>query len=210
MSNDDLETPWGSLFASSTSDVWSEGVGFLDEWSLGQWARTEGYRLAGQLLTEAAQHQPPQYSDMLVFPIAYVYRHTLELKLKDCIRDGTAYLGNERVPDRIHDLVSLWDDFQGVLEDCGVGRGLSGWPHLREVVHQLQDVDKPNATAFRYADEGDGESLLPDDLTVIDTKLFGHHLEQALDVLDGWQMALEAARDGRREMRQQAPPPPGH
>lgn len=203
----DTETPWGDLFASSTSDAWSGGVGVLNDWSLGQWARTEGYRMAARVLTEAAREQHPQDSDMLQFPIAYLYRHTLELKLKNCIRDGTAYLGNERVPDQTHDLVALWHDFRGVRDDCGVGGGISGWSHLEKVVHQLQDVDKPNATAFRYAYDRDGEtSLLPDDLAMIDTHLFSHHLEQALDVLDGWQSGLEVAREDRQMMREEAPP----
>lgn len=195
----DDEHPFGDLLASSTTEAWSGGVGRLDEWSRDAWSRIDGYRRAAKMLAEAATREDNWWvSDRLVFPIVFLYRHALELQVKECIANGNAYLGGQPAAPYLHDFEALWDEFLEIAERCGFRGSGDDWQHTEWVIQRLQAVDNASGTAWRYSFDRDGP-LLPDDGRLIDVAHLSGHLERALDTLDGWQSGLDVRRDYMRE-----------
>src|SRR5262249_43699545 len=86
-----------------------------------RYAYSEGYRRGARLLVQyVAENHLDQ--DFLVYPIVFLYRHHVELVLKDVLKRAPGLTGRsltaaaEKHLD-FHDLVDLWSDVQPVLAD---------------------------------------------------------------------------------------------
>jgi hypothetical protein len=119
---------------------------------------TEGYRRGAWLLVEhVIEHQRNQ--DYLVYPIIFLYRHHIELTLKNIIR-RTPYLidrpltkSEKQHLDR-HCLDVLWQDLKPLLSAVSKA---AGWTELDtadeegidDYICQLSKLD-PDSFSFRY------------------------------------------------------------
>jgi hypothetical protein len=82
-----------------------------------------GFKAAGDLVIEAIPNAStvdnPWYPDQYFFPVAYLYRHCIELQLKALIQAGE-WSGLVSVPDKRlygkHDLDILWKKAREVIE----------------------------------------------------------------------------------------------
>lgn len=127
------------------------------QWALaGDHARygyKEGYRRAaiGLLRQVVEDHLSP---DLAVFPLAFLWRHHIELALKDIIIDGRE-LAEESFPHPAgHGLVKLWSLTRPYVEACGDPNA----PELANVeasIHEFEKID-PQADGFRYPRGRDG------------------------------------------------------
>lgn len=143
----------------------------------GNLVQLEGYKLAADKLVktiEAGGHD----QDFLVFPIVFLYRHHLELLLKDLRAAGWRLYDWDPKVKADHKLPSLWKDCRKVI--------VKTWPNApradADIVEQLIaefDAIDPNSTAFRYALSMKGEKSLPDDLTHLNLR----HLRETMDSL---------------------------
>lgn len=187
-------------FVDDTSADWgAPGIGLVDQWSRGAWERIEGFKRASEIVAEHTEGESEPISDWLVYPVLFLYRHTIELRLKYAIVDGYAYLNDDsHGPPHGHDLEHLWAQFQEVVEHCGVGRG-ADWSQCEGMIRLLQGVDTPSAEAFRYPYARDGVTELPstEKMDRVDFRSIRHRCEQLLDTLEGWESALEASREAR-------------
>ncbi len=65
----------------------------------------------------------------LVYPIVFLYRHSIELILKQCILLGSLTLGEKLAPsarshvNRSHDLTELWNDYVPILRKVTIAVG---------------------------------------------------------------------------------------
>lgn len=115
-----------------------------------------GFQRAADMIVHAAQSDDRNPDDLL-FPVAYLYRHHLELMLKHLVRLGVRVgaldgcnniLGN-------HNLQKLWNKgkqlIMQVLPD-------SPDDHLSAVEHVILEFHKrdPTGQAFRYAHDSRG------------------------------------------------------
>jgi len=82
----------------------------------GGFAYIAGYLRAGDVL---AQHVETTHhdQDFLVYPMMFVYRHYLELRLKDLRKDCFELLDREVDPKLNHALGVLWKDCRGALDE---------------------------------------------------------------------------------------------
>lgn len=192
------EHPWGDLFASSTTHAHQHGVGYLDKWAFIEWARAEGYWEAAQLLSQVAVSGKldPTESDRLVFPIVFLYRHALELKLKELVSEE----GDASDTDNLHnhDLQQLWEKARAILEKRPHGRTEPYASRCDDVIVSLHGIDK-RSTAFRYAADKKGKRPVPDDVHLIDVAHFAERMEDVLNSLEGWLVGMHEIAQQRAE-----------
>ena len=111
------------------------------------YAYVEGYRAAAGALFDFAEssHRSPDY---LVFPLAFLWRHHLELALKDIIAVGRQLAGEDWGFPPHHLLLDLWSEARGYIAECGDPEA----PELTNVeanLREFQTID-PGADGFRY------------------------------------------------------------
>jgi hypothetical protein len=128
------------------------------EWGqrFGMFGYVEGYRRAAAAVFAAAADQNPGYS---VWPLAFLWRHHLELAMKDIIAAGRQIEGHDGGFPKGHDLLKLWREARPHIERCGPKDS----PELRNVeanIVEFQKID-PGGDGFRYPMKSDlrGRSL---------------------------------------------------
>ncbi len=163
-----------------------------------------GFRMAAsRLALQVCETHSDQ--DSLVYPILYLYRHHLELVLKDVFRTVAKLLdhsiadGEEKTLGR-HDLVPLWELIAPLLEPLCDFAGENPIPAediegVRSYLRQLNEHD-PDGQRFRYATikvrpprnsnhPMKHERSIKEELRLVNIRVFASHMEQLADYLDG-------------------------
>lgn len=136
----------------------------IKEWDL----YATGYYRAAEILVDNVASNELLYIDSLVYPIVYLYRQYLELRLKQLILKYRQFIGSEQDISRTHRLQHLWREFESVyrkavreLPDEFRARG-----ELRQVaacIKYFAEMDVTSET-FRYpshiVDENEPNALL--------------------------------------------------
>jgi len=174
-------------------------------WAAPRIGYTEGYRRGARLLVEhVIENQRDQ--DYLVYPIIFLYRHHIELALKNIILRAPFLIDRpltdvERGHLGKHRLDWLWQDLKPMFaEICKA----AGWGALDpadiegidEYVRQFSALD-PDSYRFRYAQSKRGEPSLPADVKWINLRHFAETIERCADYLD----ALDAATSHLEEVK---------
>lgn len=132
---------------------------------------TAGYKEAGDLLLQNVLGGGRQ--NTLVYPIIFLYRHYIELMLKEIILNGWAYLGIAgKFPDK-HNIDILWGICKDILQkmDKAVDPEFTkskGYKETLGVYHALEADLKvfsewdPNSQAFRYPIDKKGNPMVID------------------------------------------------
>ncbi|MCI5098870.1 hypothetical protein [Phaeobacter italicus] len=114
-----------------------------------------GYKEAADSLV--ARLTSPWQQNTQVYPILYLYRHFLELSLKEIV-----HLFGKDVqvnPDWMsHSLVTQWQKVQKIVEEFGVQGDTNADRKVNSVIEQFNGVDQ-DSTAFRYATRPSGEPM---------------------------------------------------
>jgi hypothetical protein len=137
-----------------------------------------GYAKAANLLVD--HHAFGIAAVQLFWPIAYLYRHAVELRLKDCIRNAELAITIRRARGKLtivqacrarklapaekvlgaHALVPLLDALEARLPVLGCNRLPSS---VRTVMQALDQLDR-TGEAFRYAAKKDGTPALEENV----------------------------------------------
>jgi hypothetical protein len=124
----------------------------------GMYGYVEGYARAARAVFEAADQQNPNY---FIWPLAFLWRHHLEIALKEIIAAGRELGGRQGKFPPGHDLLKLWQEAKCHIRRCGPHDS----PELRNVeanVVEFQKID-PAGDGFRYPRARDMRSMsLPD------------------------------------------------
>lgn len=153
------------------------------------------YQRGGRQLT-AALASGPGYRDIDACPIAFLYRHALELCLKNAIYWGNSLLRIQKrkvVMDRknlfkTHSLRGLLDAVKPIFRLSGA---LKSWPdaklksfrHFERLVRDLETVD-PGSYSFRYPIDRKGAAALPGHFC-FNVIAYAETLDAAVTLLDG-------------------------
>lgn len=180
--------PWPTegdpLFTSGHAD-WHNNACL--NWTEGNLVHLEGYKLAADQLVrtiEAGGHD----QDFLVYPIVFLYRHHLELLLKDLRSAGWRLYDWDLTAKADHKLPGLWKDCRKVIEETWPDAAGSDADVVEKLVAEFDAMD-PNSTAFRYSTSMKGDKSLPDDLTHLNLR----HLRETMDKLS---LFLQASLTG--------------
>src|SRR3990172_10006697 len=122
----------------------------------------EGYYVGGsQLRLDTERGKLSRAA--IIFPIAYLYRHYFELRLKRLVSLSCDFL-DEPLPLNLtnyHDLRIIWEVLKPLIPKFDMDFGEEEIILVEEAVGYIQDLDK-SSTAFRYArDKKDAPSLEP-------------------------------------------------
>jgi len=146
----------------------------------------EGFRNAANVLVFQSQDDE-SFLDSLVYPIAFNYRHAMELKLKSALLLASLLERKPKQPPATHDLDRLWQK----LKPHVVARFASepDYPRIPEIEDVLADfvaVDS-NSFAFRYATDRKGNATLKglSDVNVTMLQERANLLYGLLDVIGG-------------------------
>lgn len=123
-----------------------------------------GFKEAADKIIEAAEHDD-KHPDLLFFPVAYLYRHSLELSLKEIV-EMSVKSGAIAVPDDVlaellggHNLYCLWNRTREAIQAV--------WPEgdhvdtkaVEKVILEFHRLDK-SGQAFRYPTDKSGKPHL--------------------------------------------------
>ena len=93
MNRFDEDFPWprrgDKLFTSEGSDWWNKAC--LTHFSDGWWIYATGYKLGADLLVQYVT-ETHKNQDRLIYPIVFLYRQYLELRLKELIKNGSTII----------------------------------------------------------------------------------------------------------------------
>jgi hypothetical protein len=193
------EIPWprksGRLFKSD-SDWWHNAC--LNYPGIDIEAYAIGYKQAADCLVEYVS-QERRFQDTLVYPIAFLYRQYLELRLKELIRSGNILLGtpnNMRKPD--HRIDKYWEQCRKVLEKIWPNEKTDDLDAIAECIKDFSKVD-PTSTGFRYPVNTDGRPSLKG-ITHINLRNLAEVMNRIASPLDAAGTGIDVMLDQKREM----------
>jgi len=178
----DKLVPWpkkGDQLFKSDVDWWHNAcLNFLpDQWNL----YAVGYKRAADLLVECVG-QTRRHQDTLVYPIVFLYRQYLELRLKELIRNGSLLFDIHRKILRHHKIKELWMQCRKILEKEEFGCSSNDLDAIEECIHHFSEKD-PYSMAFRYPTDKNGNRTLPG-LTNINLRNIAEVVERIASLLD--------------------------
>ncbi|MDD5519489.1 MAG: hypothetical protein PHI84_01585 [Kiritimatiellae bacterium] len=157
----------------------------------------EGYKLAADILVNKV-NETGRSQDFLVYPIAFLYRHHLELLLKQIIADGRDLLKNEAGYPQHHKIDALWEEVKSLIRKTWK---TADPPEMRKTDHVISEFMKldPTGEGFRYGHKKDGQDSLTD-IKYINLRHLAECIGEVAEFLDGVSTGISVYRDERNEM----------
>ena len=186
---DDSLLPWPdhSIRVFQDGSLWGiHGLDMLEAWEL----YAEGYRRAAEALSEDRANSCSTY---LLFPMAFLYRHYVELRLKHMLFVSLEYPGLPPPPNgwRLnHNLKETWNLVLPRLLAASGGLPKVELDNVTRLIEELHDKD-PGAFVFRYPTSRSGDEWLSDpalDINSLDVNNYFksmRQLSESLDIMSG-------------------------
>lgn len=175
------------------------------------YAYAEGYRRAARLVADHVI-QSKWDIDFLVYPVAFLYRHNVELQLKRLIPDG-AFLADVPLSEKdrellpsTHRLDLLWILFKPILGKIAGEFGVTDndMKAIESYVNQIHRIDD-RSFAFRYMNTKSGDrSIDGGELPHINVGALASAMEKLTATLFGLGEAFHEAVQVECEMRAEA------
>ena len=107
-----------------------------------------GYKGAADVLVERFL-EDWQGMDTVTYPIVFLYRHYLELRLKELISDGQALLRKPVDFQDQHSLVQLWRPCREILREIWPHEPVATWKNVERLLTEFDQIDS-DSMCFRY------------------------------------------------------------
>lgn len=181
-------------------ELWPYNAFVESDWDL----YATGYKRAADYLVEQAASTHQQ--DFIIYPAMFLYRHYLELRLKEVLLALQAYFGLPRQIPPHHDLHRIWREVRPLMESAwGGDETIINNDAIEVRINEFDQIDK-GSFSFRYPVTKDDIPSLKD-LPGIDGQPM-INLYQVRDVigamaqlLDGASAGLSVYLDYKAEMR---------
>lgn len=165
------------------------------DWLTGKWdLYADGYKMAADALVE--QIRGDAVEDRLICPVLFLYRHFVELKIKQTIFSLDNLQGT-KMPEGLflrHELTQLWAYLKNQLIQLK-------YPDekvrdaLESIINELDQLD-PRAMRFRYSHDRDlNEMPLPKSISMA-------HLSQTIQKVSNAFSLIEGGIDYQRDIRE--------
>ena len=190
------ELPWpqtGDKLFTRESDWWHNAcLGFAsDKWSL----YAIGYKDAADIIVERVI-DTRHGMDLLVFPVTYLYRHYLELRLKELIIHGRQLLdGPDELPHG-HRIDVLWELCRPILEKVWPDGATTDLDAVGACITEFYTFDQ-QSMSFRYPVTKDGTPSLPD-LRHVNLRNLRDVVNRLSGLLEGSSNGISAYLDDKR------------
>ena len=170
----------------------------LDPFHADWYAYTEGYKRAANVLVEHVRGKRSDL-DVLVYPIIFLYRQCMELRLKHIIGNGRRLLDQTGKYPKHHKLDKLWGEARKILEEVYEGDPKEDLVQVEEYINQFCSRD-PFGSAFRYPTDKNGNKALPG-LTHINIGEFSETVMKVVRLLDGASAGIDEYLGWKMEMQ---------
>jgi len=148
-----LKPPPNGFIAFGKSLPWHLNACLHFHWDM-QYGYEEGYRKAAELLIQHIADKGRD-QDTLVYPIVFLFRHALELRLKSILENLLKLGEREHGIPTHHDLSKLWAECKNPLRRFTSSDDLHWFDAVDSLLRQIMEVD-PSSDAFRYKTKKDG------------------------------------------------------
>lgn len=143
---------------------------------------SQAYKDAADILVEHTKKDKTSIN-FLVYPILFLYRHYIELALKELIYVASQYLEKEQSAFNSHDLIFLWNKAKKLISELNIDIIDISEDDIKAVENQIKqfnELDKSSMT-FRYPvdKKGDVFKNLSDYINV-------ENIKEILDGLYAW------------------------
>lgn len=159
---------------------------------------TMGYKLAGDCLVEKVT-KSGEDQDSLVYPVCFLYRQYIELRLKEIIRSGRQLIDEPGDFPQHHKIQHLWDDAVPILKKAFAHESspfdLSRPSH---VVSEFAKVD-PDSLAFRYPTDKAGANQLQG-IWHINLRRLRDYVNTFSEDMDGASMGISVYLEHKHDM----------
>lgn len=171
----------------------------------------EGYReAADKLVHEVVETGTNQ--DILVFPIAFLYRQYIELQLKHIIRESRIILGEGASFPEHHKINDLWNTANALMtkiikvHDQTIKDYITkeDVQTIKTIITEFVKVD-PDSFSFRYPKDKKGNTNL-DGIEHINLRKLHDHMKDLKEKLDKYYLCVSLLRDFQDEMRSEYEP----
>ena len=151
-------------------------------YSFGAYSR--GYFDAGDRLVQSI-FDNHRYVDIIVYPLVFIYRHAVELGLKDLASRVPPLLGETQTIQLTHRLLDNWRIVRGYLERCD--GGLNDPDPIQLVEKVLADFVQldPKGETFRFPEDTHGNPHLQD-TSIINVEVFASAMEKVHEAFEFW------------------------
>lgn len=151
-----------------------------------------GYKLAGDALIEYLGRRKRD-QDRLVYPICFLYRQYLELRLKDIIKLGIKlYNAKDTLPAH-HNTIELWILAKEMVKKAWYKDDDTDLNIIENCIKEYANID-PFSTSFRYAEDKKGNKTLGG-ITNINLRNLSKGIDKIASLLDGLSCGLAGELD---------------
>ena len=186
-SSDEPEFPWpqkgDQLFKADDNDWWLNAA--IDHWNKDLHAYAEGYKQAGDIIVEylkANQQGVRAPLDYVIFPVVFLYRQYIELRLKEIILIGNKLNNDNQVGPKHHRINELWKHARAILERDSAKKG--DLDIVAGCIGELAQID-PLSTAFRYPTDKEGNKSITPEQLLINVRHLQEVMTRLASFLDG-------------------------
>lgn len=196
---DEEKLPWpriGDTLFKADED-WSHNacLNFSEiEWGV----YASGYKQAGDVLVEHIK-QIHSRQDFLVYPIVFLYRQYLELRLKQLIDYGHDLLDDAVGFPKHHHLDKLWSECKAILRKVDPRPSEIDLDAMDKVIKDFCASD-PSSEGFRYPFNKEGSKSLPDKLEYINLRNLAEVMNRLAGFMEACIMMLSHYRDLKSNM----------
>lgn len=199
VSDDKDDLPWpkkGDVLFKADDDWWHNAClnYFGTDWGI----YASGYKQAGDVLVEHIKETRSR-QDFLVYPIVFLYRQYLELRLKQLIDYGHDLLDESVNFPKHHQLDKLWSECKAVLRKIDPRPPEKDLEAIDDAIAQFCAVD-PSSEGFRYPFNKEGDKSLPDELRYINLRNLAEVIDRIAGFIEAGTMMLSHYRDLKSSM----------
>jgi hypothetical protein len=157
-----------------------------------------GYKEAADSLVERVM-ETGRHQDSLVFPICFLYRQYIELRLKEVIQSGRRLLDEPGTFPQHHNIQHLWDTAVAILKKVSAG-DIEPPDFLTLPSHVVAEFSKidPDSFAFRYPSDKQGANPL-EGLAHINLRRVAEYVNAFSNAIDAGSMAISVYLDQKNE-----------
>ncbi|BDG61952.1 hypothetical protein [Caldinitratiruptor microaerophilus] len=142
-----------------------------------------GYREAAELLSSHVLQTRGDH-DLLVYPIVFLWRHYVELRLKGLLRTAKQLSDDESEMHLTHGLKDYWYKLRLLIEQPRFPSiDKSDLDAVESVIYELDSAD-PSSFAFRYPFDRRGEPSKPNTGVYVDIRNFTDVMGRVSNFLD--------------------------
>jgi hypothetical protein len=146
--NDSFLTLQGDYYNNSCFFDWSKTLGLY----------AFGYKEAADVLVRNIVKRNAG-QDLLVYPVMFLYRHYLELEIKNLIFLCNHYQDNTANFSTIHGIDQLWGTCNKLLSEIFPNESITERKETTRLINEFSKIDS-NSMAFRYPHNKDGKTPL--------------------------------------------------